>query len=886
MIRRPDARSISIASPMRDPVAGSRPVRWAIEQLRAALEARGLLVDIAEPGDATGLGRAAVLVAAAGSPHAKRVLTRTGVAIPSVPEALGLVPVESEDGRLLLACGTDERGLVYAVLDLADRVVHAPDPLAALWVDAPVVQQPANEVRSVARLFVSEPDDTPWLHDKDFWRRYLSMIVAQRFNRLNLMVGLGYNFPWHITDSYFYFAYPFLVDVPGYGVRIPQLPSAERERNLQMLRFISDEAVGRGLDFQLGLWTHAYEWFDSPDARYTIEGLTPERHAAYCRDALQMLLEECPSIGGLTIRTHGESGIRERSWSFWKTVLDGPAQAGRRVRIDLHSKGLDEETLGIALATGLPVTVSPKYSAEHMGLPYHQAAIRESERRTVWRDGRPVSEKDRFMLTSDGSRPFTRYGYADFLRQDRPYSVVFRIWPGTQRVLLWGDPRMAAGFGRNSSLAGCEGLEWCDPLSLKGREGTGLPGSRDGYADASLSPNVDWEKYEYTYRLFGRLTYDPDSEPDTWRRYLRTEFGPAAQDAESALASASRILPLVTTAHHPSASNNYYWPEIYTDMPIVRAEGSPEPYYYDSPTPKRFGTVSPLDPEIFASVAGFVGELLDGNRSGRYSPLEVARWLEQLSSDAAQHMTRLQAQLETPTTPMARRLLVDVAIQEALGRFFAGKLRAATFYEIAARTGSLLPLRRALTAYRDALTAWRKAVTSASGVYVEDLTFGPQPWLRGTWSDRLPAIDRDLDALAALAVAKLPGDEVRDAEARRVIEVAEREPPAVAVSHSPPASFRRGVPVPITIELEPPADRLIAWVRLRYRHLDQSEEYVEVELEREEGGFRGAIPGDYTDSPYSLQYFFVLSDRRSAAWLYPGLGSDLSGQPYYVIRPE
>jgi hypothetical protein len=886
MIRSSDAQSISIASLMGDPVAGSRPVRWAIDELRAALETRGLRVDIAELGDASDLGRPAVLVAAAGSPHAKRVLTRARVSIPSVPEALGLVPVESEEGRLLLACGTDERGLVYAVLDLADRVAHAPDPFAALWVDAPVVQQPANEVRSVARLFVSESDDKPWFHDKAFWRSYLSMIVAQRFNRLNLMVGLGYNFPWHITDSYLYFAYPFLVDVPGYGVRIPQLPSDERERNLQMLRFISDEAVGRGLDFQFGLWTHAYEWFDSPDARYTIEGLTPDNHAAYCRDALAALLEACPAIGGLTIRTHGESGIRERSWNFWKTVLDGPARSGRRVRIDLHSKGLDEETLQIALATGLPVTVSTKYAAEHMGLPYHQAAIRESERRTVWRDGRPVSEKDRFMLTSDGSRPFTRYGYGDFLREDRPYSVVFRIWPGTQRVLLWGDPRMAAGFGRHSSLAGCQGLEWCDPLSLKGREGTGLPGSRDGYADPSLSPIVDWEKYEYTYRLFGRLTYDPDSEPETWRRYLRTEFGPAAQDAEAALASASRILPLVTTAHHPSASNNYYWPEIYTDMPIVRADGSPEPYYYDSPTPKRFGTVSPLDPEIFSSVAGFVGELLDGTRSGRYSPLEVARWLERLSNDARQHLTRPQAQLETPTTPAARRLLVDVAIQEALGRFFAGKLRAATFYEIAARTGSRLPLRHALTAYRDALAGWTNAVASASGVYVEDLTFGPQAWLRGSWSDRLPEMQQDLQRLIALAGAESPRDKIRDSEARRVMAEAERKPPVVNATHSPPPSFGRGVPVPITLEFEPRIRTRIGSVRLRYRHVDQSEEYVEVELERERAGFRGAIPGEYTDSPYSLQYFFVLRDSDGAAGLYPGLEGDLSGQPYFVIRSE
>src|SRR5262249_33561551 len=153
-------------------------------------------------------------------------------------------------------------------------------------------------------------------------------VITQRFNRVNLMVGLGYNFPRHVSDAYLYFPYPFLLDVPGYRVRVPQLPDEERDRNLAVLQRASEQAAIRGLDFQIGIWTHAYQWFDSPDARHTVEGLTPDTHAAYCRDALRLLLESCPAISGLTMRTHGESGIAERSWDFWRTVLDGVAGAG------------------------------------------------------------------------------------------------------------------------------------------------------------------------------------------------------------------------------------------------------------------------------------------------------------------------------------------------------------------------------------------------------------------------------------------------------------------------------------------------------------------------------------------------------------------------------
>ena len=69
---------------------------------------------------------------------------------------------------------------------------------------------------------------------------------------------------------------------------------------------------------------HGYQWTNSPHAHYTIEGLTPENHAAYCRDALAAVLRACPAISrGVTFAIHGESGVAEGSYDFWKTVFDG-----------------------------------------------------------------------------------------------------------------------------------------------------------------------------------------------------------------------------------------------------------------------------------------------------------------------------------------------------------------------------------------------------------------------------------------------------------------------------------------------------------------------------------------------------------------------------------
>ena len=137
-------------------------------------------------------------------------------------------------------------------------------------------------------MFCSEVEDKPWYYDKDFWRGYLDVLAASRFNRFNFTFGLGYDFPRGVTGDYFHFPYPYLVDVPGYDVRVvrlaneageqnlPPFTAEEREKNLQMLRFIAAETSARGLEFQLGIWTHAYQWTDSPNAHHRIEGLTPE----------------------------------------------------------------------------------------------------------------------------------------------------------------------------------------------------------------------------------------------------------------------------------------------------------------------------------------------------------------------------------------------------------------------------------------------------------------------------------------------------------------------------------------------------------------------------------------------------------------------------------
>lgn len=861
------AGGVALAFDSSDALVKQPPVQWAIEQLRAALKARG--IGTASPGrlDQVAPDAECILVSSRSSTLARQLLESVGTSVPDVPEALALVRSKAESRPVLLACGSDARGLVYGLLELADRVTHSAAPLAALGRIERIIEQPANPIRSVARLFTSDVEDKPWFYDKAFWQRYLTMLAAQRFNRFSLTLGLGYNAPRNVPDSYFYFAYPFLLSVPGYNVSARGLPDEERDRNLEMLRWISAETAARGLHFQLGLWTQAYQFINSPNVNYPIAGLTPENHGAYCRDALQRLLEACPAINGVTFRCHSESGIPQGSYEFWPMIFDGVVRCGRRVEIDIHSKGIEPKLLQMAVKTGLPVNVSPKYWAEHFGLPYHQTAIQEGEK------FKPVPGKN---YSIEQTRNFTRYGYGDYLREDRAYGVLYRIWPGTQRFLLWGDPAIAAGYGRLAHFCGSLGLELCEPLSFKGRMGSGLAGDRNGYADATLRPaGGDWEKHLYTYRVWGRLLYNPNAEPDSWGRFLRTEFGPAAQDCEAALASASRVLPLVTTAHLPSASNNAYWPEIYSNIPIVG---------------KRFAAVNAIDPGLFSSINEFAEELITGKRSGKYSPLEVARWLETLAGAADASMAQAQSKAGHSASPPFRRLVIDALVQSAFGRFFAQKLRAGMAHALYERLGDRAALEQALNHYRAAHDTWRKIVNAIKGVYRDDLTFGREPYLRGHWADRLPAIEKDLAEMEKLwketpaSTATAVGEKRPAAAALLAAALASAATPAARprCEHLPPASFRRGQPVVIEMSIE--SGHSVTLARLHYRHVNQAEDQRIVELAAQGNRFRQTIPGEYTDSAYPLMYFFELHDRNGQAWLAPGLTAELSNQPYFVVR--
>lgn len=871
--------------------SSGEPAKRAIARLRRELEAKGISCTAMQTPDATAGSSFCVVVAGPDSQLSKGFPSNRPLA---APESLRLSPGKVGSVPAVLVSAPDVRGFVYGLLELAERVHFSSHPIATLRFAEVVEEQAANEVRSVGRYFCSETEDKPWYYDKDFWTGYLDTLVACRFNRFNFAYGLEYDFPRGVTDDYLHFPYPYLVDVPGYpDVRVMQLASAdgtrlasplplsneERDKNFAMLRYIAAETGARGLHFQLGIWTHAYQWTDSPNAYHRIDGLTPDTHARYCRDALGIILKECPEIQGLTMRVHGESGIPEGSYPFWKTLFEAISNCGREVEIDMHAKGVDQTMIDIATATGMPIKLGAKFSAEHQSLGYQQADIRALE---IPHGNQPNAESTPFSLSS-GSRLFTRYGYADFLRKGVPYKLIFRLWPGTQRHLLSADPEMAAAYSRASSFCGAAGLDLMEPLTFKGREGSGDTGGRCAYLDASLNPTADWKKYEYYYRIWGRKLYDPNADPEVWRRYLRSDFGPGAVAMETSLGNASRVLALLTSAHLASASNHDLWYEMPTNMPIV--VGSEPSPYSDTPTPKCFGTVSPLDPQMFSTVVEYAQALLAGQPSAKYSPIEVAQWIEDCVATSRDSMYQGRQTVRSSNSPEFRRIEEDVFIQIGLGTFFAQKLRSAVLFEIYQRTGDRQSGNLALARYEQAREAWVAMAARAAKVYRPDVSYGQIPKRRGHWSDRLPGIDTDLTAMRA-TIASVQAGSQASPNAAGAIRVATSRPnrPSVPCRHTQPQAFQPGGPLSLAIEVTPSTESSAPTaIRLCYRHVDQAERWTSEEMTNQNGRYSAVIPADYTMSDYGLEYYFELKNEKNAVWMYPGFNRTLSNEPYFAV---
>jgi len=178
------------------------------------------------------------------------------------------------------------------------------------------------------------------------------------------------------------------------------------------------------------------------------------------------------------------------------------------------------------------------------------------------------------MALSTGSRSFTRYGYADLdapgLKGRPPLRDLWRIWPGTQRLLLWADPVFAAGYSRAFQFCGSSGVEIMEPLSFKGRAAPDCQAAAVPMPTPRFVRDGLGEVPRYVSCLGAKLLQSGRQGRSRSRSRRGQSHSADCHDR-----------------HLPSAANNNYWPELYTNQSLVEPAKTE---YSDTPAPKTFAT--------------------------------------------------------------------------------------------------------------------------------------------------------------------------------------------------------------------------------------------------------------------------------------------------------
>lgn len=793
------------------------------------------------------------------------MLENAGVDHRLKPESLFMKWCEVPGSRALVVAGTDDAGLMYNLLELARRADL--NGAEALDGAADLTESPYNKVRCVDRYLLGHLDDV-WFKSEDFMQYLLKRMARARFNRFCLILGFD--------TAYMSPPYPFFVGSSRFpDVAVRNLSEAARAENLSALRRIGALCHQYGMKFVFATWQQR-PWTTAQDQ--LVSGLPDDVSGLsdYCYDGLKTLIAAVPEIDVVQFRVNHESGVGTQvsAEQFWMrctdAVADVAAETGRPLILDLRAKGLTDSMIDHAFSRGLAVEVPTKYWCEHAALPYHITVMRSEE----------LAQLDNF----NHSR---RYSYADMLRKPRYYDMIFRLWNyGSTNLFLWGDPDYARRFSLSCALSGSAGFQINTPLSLKYGHELSHKAAWDTFAKKELRCGT-WEdeRFWLWYIAYGRMGYNPDTEPGVWRDEFAARFGRAGEVLEKALAAASKIVPMITTAHMPVHPSLRYWTELNTGWALFPENNLDKPAHYDFVTGITYGSTEPSDHGLFYGIDEYAGDLVSGKLAGKYSPLQAADWLDAMAGETADALAAAEKLVKEKKSAEYAAMRVDLLMLCDLARYHAEKMRAATALALWRTSSDAARLSDSAALLDSAIGYWNSLAERGRENYHHDLDFSSagSKTRRGTWGDLTCELEADRKTLSELlkrngtAAAARAGADYHAAE----LPVERRQKTARF-----PETARPGEALKIEVAVAAFGEPEAAPV-LHYRHTDQTEGlFKTLHMERTPRGYAAVIPADYVTAEWDLQVYVTIQGPSGSCAMLPGVYHPTYPYPYHVITTK
>ena len=888
----------------------------ACRRVGALADARGQMVVVA--GLAQGRGPAA------------EQLKAQGVTAPEGPEVLVLRRAAMNGRKGLVVAGSDDRGLMYALLDVADRVGWAADGAAPFSEVRDTTEQPYVVERALSVYTMHRGHFESFFYDEAYWARYLDLLARNRFNTFVLIFG-------YENGGYFAPPYPYFFDLAEFpDIRVQGITPKKQKQNLDALNRLIRLVHERGLRFTLGIWDHIYRGGVQGPTKHArrptpglVWGLTSEKLVPYTKVALARFLRLVPDIDAIQFRMHGESGLKRGEMPpFWENIYRVINEVRPGIRFDARAKNFPHALIDRAVEMGINIRICTKYWAEQMGLPFHPTHVNRQ------------NQRDR------------RHGYADLLRYPKNYDIHWRLWNGgTTRILLWGDPDYVRRFAASTHLYGGQGFEVNEMLATKMQDQPHdlapfpLLGAEHRYTD------YEFERYWHFYQVFGRLGYNPATQPEVWRREFERRFGKdAAPFVERGLHRASQILPRIVATCFP-----------YKRFPMTRGwvekqrrENLPE-----------YARAEGSDTQQFMSIDEAARLHLEGKPTVRLHPLRNSEWYARVAAEVREAVAAAEKRIGDRRSKEFASTMVDLRILANLALYHSRRIHAALAWSFYRRTRDLHALDDAIRHEGHAIDAWQQIVEAAGEVYHHDLMFGRRRVdLTGHWRDEIKALRRGLARLKAqrqkarptgldagpriahvpvrrgapgraipiratlsgkdglqearvgvggkgsvafhamkktgefLYAAEIPAAAVREgltyfidvtdgagrrarwpAEPIAVFVTNDDEPPQL--SHEPITSAPAETPLTVKATVRDPTG--VKWVRLRYRSVTQFEDYRSLPMKPtgKKNEYRATVPAEHIPARWDFMYFFEVMDKAGNGRIYPDFEREA---PYIVVK--
>jgi hypothetical protein len=820
----------------------SEMIRFGADEIRKVLRKKGLAVEIIEYIDRTGRDELILLGNVKENKFLKELVKQGKLIVPERAESFTISVLDIGDTKVICVAGSDDRGAMYGALELAEQFEEFEKREDLFSLVQPKSISPMLSIRGVNFYLVKSEvvNKNSSFHSEEFWKGYFDMMARCRLNFLDLH-GL-----YEESSTRFINLFTYFIKSDKYS-QIASLDDESLKRNIEMLKKIIQMGKARGVDVCLANQTGAiksYPLTHKPGLEgwyVDTRGLSKEDLEQYTRDAVKILLKECPDLSYIGLRV-AESGVSEDFYA--KTYIRAfNGSSDHKPNIIIRTWGAEKSKI-VEIADNYKgkVFVEIKYNGEHLGLPYHAITS---------------------LSALYGQTP--SYTYENYTNYPRNYDIIWQIRAnGTHRIFRWGDPEFVKRCVKSCLFGGGVGF------SLECVSGMYF------HIDFYHSDKVNHDYYKYDYErdwfwflLWGRLAYDPNTDEKVWKREFKKRFGAAADQVYEAYVWGSKIVPLIYSSHRMGLDCREMAPEFEIGGNLHDLRGG-------------FLICPPLDINTTFSIREYVESYLTGQPRGKLTPPQICDMLEQCAQKSISAIRNAESKIlgenkEFECTKM------DVEALYHLALYYKEKILAAMHLTFYFYTREQVCLQKARECMLTAAKHWEELAKITELHYKPFYDMYRMNTPKFHWKDELPKLKRDFDLLEMYG--RDPPDQSfllvqrykKALSTKRPYTYVPKEEELPVISHTPVKEAKIGTDILIKAHVSSKAK--LMKVMLHYKPVPSIYDWSTIPMTSNGDEYTANIPASIVTSE-GIMYYIEAVDIEGNGIIYP---NPLKETPYIVI---